>query len=221
MNRPEVILHNSISLDGRISGFTANIGLHYDIVGNYGAEIYMAGSNTAKTGIEMFGGIPDETDVDFKKPDKGANLSYWVIPDTKGLLKGMLHALRRYEFCRDVIILVSRRTGREYIDYLEKRNYDFIICGDDFVDYKTAFEHLGTKYNIKRILVDTGPTLGGILLKNGLVDMISLLVHPVLAGNSFPGIFEKLDLTESNIALNLEKHESLENNYLRMVWRVA
>ena len=40
MRRPEVILHNSISPDGCISGFTVNIGLHYGIVGNYGAAIY-------------------------------------------------------------------------------------------------------------------------------------------------------------------------------------
>jgi hypothetical protein len=50
MRRPEVILHNSISPDGCISDFTVNIDLHHGIVGNYGAEIYIAGSSTAKTG---------------------------------------------------------------------------------------------------------------------------------------------------------------------------
>ena len=45
MMRPEVIMVNSVSLDDRISGFEANIGLHYRIVNEYEADFYMAGSN--------------------------------------------------------------------------------------------------------------------------------------------------------------------------------
>jgi len=211
---------NSISLDGRITGFEAKMELHYGIVNEYGADFYMVGSNTAKTGIEMFGSVPPETETDYSKLHKNVKLSYWLIPDTRGVLKGMLHTFRRYEFCRDVIVLISRRTSRDYIDYLEKRHYDYLVCGDKFVNYKMAFKNLVIKYNAKRILVDTGPTLSGILLKQRLVDKISLLIHPVLAGNNFPCVFENLDLGNSNIKLKFEKHETLENNYLRMVWQV-
>jgi 2,5-diamino-6-(ribosylamino)-4(3H)-pyrimidinone 5'-phosphate reductase len=218
--KPEVIMHNSISLDGRVTGFEANMGLHYGIINEYGADFYMAGSKTAKTGVELFGEMPVETEADYCKPEKGQNLSYWVIPDTKGSLKGMLHTFRRYEYCKDVILLISRQTNRDYIDYLEERHYDYLICGDKFVDYKEAFKSLGTKYNARRILVDTGPTLSGILLKQRLVDKISLLIHPFLVGNNFPNIFEKLDLDKLNIGLKLEKQGTLENDYLQMVWQV-
>jgi 2,5-diamino-6-(ribosylamino)-4(3H)-pyrimidinone 5'-phosphate reductase len=220
MKKPEVIMHNSISLDGCIRGFEANQGLHYRIVGNYQADIYLAGSNTAKTGIEMFGGIPAETEADFIKPAKGAGLSYWVIPDTRGVLKGMLHTLRRFEFCRDAVILLSSKTDRSYIEYLEARHYDYLVCADDFVDYKQAFEGLGSSYNAKRILVDTGPTLSGILLKQGLVDKISLLIHPFLVGNKNPTVFGQLDIASPGIELKLEKSETLEQNYLWIIWKV-
>lgn len=140
--KPEVIMHNSISLDGRVTGFVANMGLHYGIINEYGADFYMAGSNTAKTGVELLGEIPVETEADYCKPEKGQNLSYWVIPDTKGSLKGMLHTFRRYEYCKDVILLISRQTNRDYIDYLEERHYDCLVCGDKFVDYKEAFKSL-------------------------------------------------------------------------------
>jgi 2,5-diamino-6-(ribosylamino)-4(3H)-pyrimidinone 5'-phosphate reductase len=219
--KPEVIMHNSVSLDGRVTGFEANLELHYGIVNGYGADFYMVGSNTAKAGVELFDGVPDETGDDYNKPEKEENLSYWVIPDTKGALKGVLHTYRRYEFCKDVILLISGQTNRDYIDYLEARHYDYLICGDEFVDYKEAFESLGTKYNARRILVDTGPTLSGILLKQRLVDKISLLVHPFLAGNSSPNVFDKLDLNRQNIALKLEKQETLDGNYLHMVWRLV
>ncbi|MBE0481719.1 MAG: dihydrofolate reductase family protein, partial [Dehalococcoidia bacterium] len=187
----------------------------------YGADFYMAGSTTARTGIESFDKTPPETENDYHRPEKSADLSYWVIPDTRGTLKGVLHVFRRYEFCRDVILLLSMRTGRDYIDYLEERHYDYLICGDEFVDYEKAFESLAAKYDARRILVDTGPTLSGILLSQRLVDEISLLIHPFLAGNSFPAVFENLDLHGLCMKLKLEKQETLESNYLRMVWRVV
>jgi riboflavin biosynthesis pyrimidine reductase len=117
-----------------------------------------------------------------------------------------------------VILLLSEQTDQDYIDYLEGRHYDYFICGDQFVDYKMAFDSLKMKYNVARILVDTGPTLSGILLKQKLVDKISLLMHPCLVGNRAPDIFEKLDLEKSNVELRLETIETLESNYLHMVW---
>jgi 2,5-diamino-6-(ribosylamino)-4(3H)-pyrimidinone 5'-phosphate reductase len=220
MKKPEVIMHNSISLDGRIAGFNANIRLHYSIVGNYQAEIYMAGSNTAKTGIEMYGGAPVENEADFHRPEgEETYLSYWVIPDTRGMLKGMLHALRRNEYCRDVIVLISKQTDNDYVNYLKERNYDFLVCGEEHADYNIAFDWLSKKYNARRILVDSGPALCAVLLKQQMVDRISLLIHPGLAGNQFPGLFEKLDLP-STIDLSLETQKRIDNDYIHMVWQI-
>jgi hypothetical protein len=36
---PHVIFHNSISADGRVDWFPADIGLHYEIAGRFGAEL--------------------------------------------------------------------------------------------------------------------------------------------------------------------------------------
>ncbi len=219
--KPEVILHNSISLDGRIAGFQPRLDLHYGIVGGYGAEVYMAGSNTALGGLEMFGEIPAEGEADFRKPDKDASLATWVIPDSRGRLKGRLHALRRYEMCRDVIILLSERSDRGYRDYLEARRYDHLVCGRDVVDYAAAFERLADGYGVKRILVDSGPTLGGILLGRGLVDEISLLVHPCLAGTGHPALFDVVKSLPAPWPLKLAKTETLESGHLRLVWRTG
>jgi len=70
----------------------------------------------------------------------------------------------------DVIVLGIRKTSQDYVNYLQERQYDYLICGDEFVNYKEAFKRLGTLYNAKRITVDTGPTLSGILLKQKLID---------------------------------------------------
>ncbi len=105
----KVILHNSISLDGSFTGIAANMELHYKAVNSFGAQVYMVGSNTtSRASIEQNGEtVPPETASDFRKPVRDPALPYWVIPDTKGTLQGILHYYRQFEYCRDVILLVS------------------------------------------------------------------------------------------------------------------
>jgi len=220
MVKPEVIMHNSVSLDGKISGFEPDLGLHYGIVGSYGADVYCAGSNTAKTGIFMQSSeAPPETHEDCRKPERGADLSYWVIPDTRGVLKGLLHVLRRFEYCRDVIVLVSETTGADYLAYLDERGYDHILCGRDREDFGRAFAVLAERYGVKRILVDSGPTLGGVLLRAGLVDELSLLVHPVFAGAGVPGLFDGLGPEPPSGVWSPAKVENPAGGCVRLVWR--
>ena len=97
MKRPEVIMVNSVSLDNRITGFEANMGLHYRIVNEYGADFYMAGSNTAKTGIEMFGGAPPETQSDYSKPSNSP-LAFKYLGSIRILITGA--GVSIYTTCR-------------------------------------------------------------------------------------------------------------------------
>ena len=98
----KVIMHNSISLDGSFTDFQVNMGLHYEIANRYKADANIIGSNTIVMGIEIYGGeIPSENEVDFKKPDRDKALPYWIIADTKGITKGMLHTCRSFEFCKE------------------------------------------------------------------------------------------------------------------------
>lgn len=123
---PKIIIHNSISLDGSLTNFEPNMGLHYQIAGNYKPGAHLIGSNTAKIWVTLYGnGIPQEEKEDFMKAKRDKNLPYWVMIDTKGTLKGILHICRRFEFSRDIIVMVSEETPKEYIEYLKERNYDY------------------------------------------------------------------------------------------------
>ncbi|OGT24975.1 MAG: hypothetical protein A2Z17_00650 [Gammaproteobacteria bacterium RBG_16_66_13] len=44
-----MILHNAISLDGRLDGFNLDVGLYYEIAGRLGADAILSGSNTILT----------------------------------------------------------------------------------------------------------------------------------------------------------------------------
>ncbi|MDP2217603.1 MAG: hypothetical protein Q8J68_09995 [Methanolobus sp.] len=131
---PELIIHNTISLDGSLAGFSADIGLHYRILGSLGPDAMLVSSNTAKTGAEMFiGNIPSEEPSDIvKSAYKGDEARpYWIIADSRGILEGMLHVFRRSEYCQDVIVLISEGTPASYAEYLQQRDYDHIITGKE------------------------------------------------------------------------------------------
>ena len=74
---PKVILHNSVSLDGSLTNFEPNMGLHYQIAGKYNADAHLIGSNTVKVGVKLYGGdVPLEEKQDFAKPERSESLPY-------------------------------------------------------------------------------------------------------------------------------------------------
>jgi len=215
---PKVIIHNSISLDGSLTGFEPNMGLHYEIAGGYEPKVHLIGSDTIVAGIELYGeGVPLEEEIDFEKPRRNKSLPFWVIPDTRGKLKGLLHTCRRFEFCRDVVILVSETTPEVYLEHLRERNYAYHVVGRDHVDLRESLLLLSSKYKVKKVLTDTGRILSNLLLKGGFVSELSLLFHPVIVGEKSYNIFG--DINE-NIGLKLRKKEFFSGGFVWLVYRI-
>ena len=217
-NLPKIIIHNSISIDGSLTNFEPNMELHYKIAGNYKPDIHLIGSNTIKKGIELYGeGIPPEEKKDFQKQEKIKSFPDWVIIDTQGQLEGLLHICRRFEFCKDVIILVLEKTPKNYLNYLKERNYGYHIVGKNYVNLKKVFELLLTKYQVKIILTDTGRILGNLLLNQGFVSEISLLIHPIIVGIKSYNMFSDIN---KNLKLKLIRKETLEDEFIWVVYGV-
>jgi len=207
-----------VSLDGSLTDFEPNMELHYQIAEKYKPDVHLIGSNTVKVGTELYGeGVPPEEAEDFEKPKRSESLPYWVIPDTQGKLKGLLHTCRRFEFCKEVILLVSEETPKEYIEHLEERNYDYHVVGKNHVDLEIALELLSAKYGVKTVLADTGRVLGNFLLNQGLACEVSLLIHPIIVGNKAYNIFS--NVTKA-VSLKLNKTEILDEGYAWLVYSV-
>ena len=216
---PKVIVHNSISLDGSLTGFEPNMALHYQIAGSYKPDAHLIGANTVKVGVELYGnGVPKEKKEDFEKPLRARNLPLWAIPDTKASLQGLLHTCRRFEYCRDVIVLVSEETPVEYIAYLRERGYNYHEVGKRHVDLKKLLELLRTKYGVRTVLADTGRILSNLLLEKGLVSELSLLVHPVIVGKEAYKIFANIN---KGISLKLRNQETLDEGFAWLVFDVV
>ena len=216
--RPKVILHNSLSLDGSLTGFEPNMELHYRIAGMFKPEVHLIGSNTITAGIELYGtGVPPEKPSDFQKPKRNKKLPSWVIIDSKGKLQGLLHTCRQFEQVREVILLVSQTTPKRYLRYLDERQYEYHIVGKDSVDLSEALALLAKTYQVKTILTDTGRILGNLLLNQGLVDEISLVVHPVIVGKTAYPMFSDIN---KNLDGTLVKCEQLEKHYIWLLYKI-
>ncbi|MBI5459465.1 hypothetical protein [Methanobacterium sp.] len=48
---PLVILYNAVSLDGRITGFNADVELYYDLASKWNVDAVLMGSNTVLKGF--------------------------------------------------------------------------------------------------------------------------------------------------------------------------
>ena len=219
----KVIMHNEISMDGAIRSFEPNLELYYQIAETFKAEVHLVGSRTAKLGLKTYWGkIPAEEPEDFVKPliKSWDKRPYWFIPDTRGILKNLLHVYRKSGYCKDVVVLVSKRTPRSYIKYLKERDYDHFFCGRDRVDFRQALRLMRAHYGTRVVMTDSGGTLNNILLEQGLINEISLLVAPVLVGDKQANLFRTLRL-KGKPRLQLIKNRILEKQYLLLIYRIV
>ena len=214
--RPRIIVHTQISLDGCVRGF-ADPGIYYTVANRFNADMVFFGSETIRTAAEQY---PPETEKAFVKPEvrQDDKRPMWVVPDSRGRLRN-LHVFRDTDYCKDIIILISRATPKSFITYLEERNYDFIIAGDDHVDYARAFEILYDKFGARIMRTDSGGILTNVLLEQGLVDEISLILSPCLVGIDTPQVFRSLTLKD-RLDLKLIRFEVVGEDHLSLIYEL-
>jgi 2,5-diamino-6-(ribosylamino)-4(3H)-pyrimidinone 5'-phosphate reductase len=175
---PRVIVHNLVSVDGRIDFWEGNLGLYYQIAAQFDADAILSGSNTILRGLEMF----DPEDYLGEGPgDQEPPHQRMVIVDSRGRIRQM-HLLRKTPYWYVMTVLCSSTTPSSYLTHLADHDIDTIVTGEVQVDLRAALERLSADYGIRRIRVDSGGLLNGALLHAGLVSEISLLLAPCLIG---------------------------------------
>jgi 2,5-diamino-6-(ribosylamino)-4(3H)-pyrimidinone 5'-phosphate reductase len=219
MKKPKIVMANSITLDGAFDGFRTYMGQHLSVNREYWTYMTLNGSTSVVKGAVDDDLIPEERS-DFSKPEKGPGTPYFVIPDSGGITRGLLHGLRRVDYCNDAILLVSEKTSQSFIDYLEERDYDYFISGKDKVDLPKALDWLVEKYGVETMMVDAGPTLNRVLIEQGLLDEISLLVYPILAGGSCEKLLYQITESVEGVKLELLKCTEVENGLVHLLYKV-
>jgi len=218
---PKVILHTATSLDGRITGFPADLDLYYTLAAQWNPDAILFGSETVLAAFRENPSmeVPPEHEEMFTPPKdiKTDPRPLLVIADSRGRVR-CWDAIRKWPYMRDVLALCSSATPQEYLRYLASRRIDTIVAGDDRIDMRAALEALHARYGIRVLRVDSGGTLNSVLLHAGLVDEISVLIHPFIAGGKAdPTLSDplKAGIPELQVPLLLQSTEVVGNG---VVW---
>lgn len=205
---PRVILHNAVSLDGHIDGFPVDLQQFYALIATWKEDATLAGSGTF---LKAASEAPPEDESAFVPPkaDPADPRPILVIPDSRGRIRTW-HYLRSLPYWRHFVALCSESTPWDYLEYLEQRHIDCIIAGQDHVDLRMALEELYSRYAVRVVRVDAGGTLNGLLLRQGLVNEVSVLVYPCLAGGKATGsIFRAPSLRAADAASGLGREGTI------------
>lgn len=225
---PHVVTHNAASVDGRIDGIDVDLGTFYGLAARWDVDAHLVGCDTLLEGMAGSGENSlepsDDGPADVGPPPEdppaepgSASPPMLVVPDSRGRV-GDWHAVRAQPFWDDVLVLCSATTDETYVGDLDADGIDYLRVGDDHVDYDEALAILATDYAVETVLVDSGGTLSGHLHRAGLVDEVSVLVHPrVVGGTSARSFVRGPDPADDgdDIDLGIEAVERLDDD---LVW---
>lgn len=219
---PWVVVFNAVSLDGRITGFDADLDLYYQLASKIGADAVLMGSETVLKGFGVGEGeIHPEDDAIFKPREKDPEdeRPLLVIPDSQGKIR-IWSEILKMPYLQDVLVLCSRSTPPEYLDFLDERYIPYLVVGYQKVDLEAALEELNLQFGVKLVRVDSGGVLNGILFHDGLVDEVHVLIHPELAGNTSKDSIYNVQSENKNIPLKLANIERLNGGIVHLTYEV-
>lgn len=215
---PKVILHNAVSLDGRMDWLAADQGLYYELASRWQADAMLCGSNTILAAFPNQDGASDAGE--YAQPVQavpGDGRPWLVVVDSRGRIRTWSEILRA-PYWRGAIALGSEATPPEYRDLLQRHQVELILAGEARVDLGKALELLHQRFGIELVRVDSGGMLNGALLRAGLVHEVSLLIHPCLVGGRSPSsMFAAADLSSPERVVSL-RFLSLERLRGDVVW---
>jgi 2,5-diamino-6-(ribosylamino)-4(3H)-pyrimidinone 5'-phosphate reductase len=181
MSNPKVVVHVAISLDARIDGFEPDVGAYYDLIGTWDEDATLCGSGT------ILAAQPEPDLEDASPPDPphpGDARPLLAVVDSRGRVRSWSKLIAAGHW-RSGLAFCSSTTPEQHLAYLREHNIEYELVGRERVDINGAIESLAQR-GANTIRIDAGPTLNGLALGSGIVDELSLLVHPVIAGEGRP-----------------------------------
>lgn len=198
MNRPYIICHMVISIDGKVTGdFLSRpecekaTDIYYELNREYnknGASGFICGRVTMESSFTG-GWYPDLTKyepIDNKDdfiPDNSSGF-YAVSFDPKGKLGWKSNKIidedPGYGDAQIIEVLTEQYDGR-YLAYLQEMNIPYIFAGETEIDVKIALEKLKILMGINSILLEGGSIVNGYFQRADVIDELSLVVAPAIA----------------------------------------
>ena len=228
MSRPITTLFMLESLDGKIStgnsdkldvdkdfcridGVKEGLHQYYEIESTTDFYSLNTGRVMAKIGVNDKKEYREKVDVRFiiidNKPHLNENeidyLCHWV----------------------EKLILVT--TNKDHIAFKMQDEYDNLdILYYDNLDLTKLLEDVYSKYNAKRVTIQSGGTLNGMFVRNKLIDFVNIVIAPIIVGGKdVATLVDGESITDESelnklLPLQLLECNKLEDSYIQLKYKV-
>jgi len=202
MNRPYIVCHMTVSLDGKVTGehltrttHSTAAEVYYDINRKYKADGYACGRITME-GSFSGGWFPDLSQyppVQHRMDFMVDNMTgfYAVAFDPHGRLGWQSNRIidpdgdPGYDKAQ-IIEVLTEQVDPRYLGYLQAMEIPYIFAGETELDVPLALFKLKNIIGINTLLLEGGSTLNGAFQRAGVIDELSLVIDPVIGGRGNP-----------------------------------
>ena len=235
MMRPYIICHMVISIDGKVTGdflfqdeCAEATDIYYRINRERKADGFICGRVTME-GSFTDGWYPDLSqykpvhhDMDMKMDFIVDDLSgfYAIAFDTHGKLGWRSNKIidpdgdPGYDGAQ-IIEVLSEDVDERYLGYLEAMEIPYIFAGETAIDVELALFKLKTIIGCETLLLEGGSIINGAFERAGVVDELSLVVAPVIAGKDSKPLFMDSDIENFELVKAENDNGNLVLNYKR------
>jgi 2,5-diamino-6-(ribosylamino)-4(3H)-pyrimidinone 5'-phosphate reductase len=166
---PHVVVHAAVSLDGATGGFEPDVERFYELAREFEEDVTLTGADTILAQSRALATAP--------RPGPDADAPLLAVVDGRRRVRDW-EALRDCGHWSDVIALRAAASPNAPDAGVQE-----LVAGVWQVDLALALADLAGDHGASVVRVDSGGTLTGALLAAGLVDEVSLLVHPRLVAD--------------------------------------
>lgn len=196
MNRPKVICHMTMSIDGKVTGEFLGLPqcerateIYYEINRAYRADAFACGRVTMESSFTG-GWYPDLTayqGISVPREDYVAdkNAEFFAVSfDRKGRLGWKMPCIEDDDpgyGGAHIVEVMLEDVSDAYLAYLRETGVSYIFAGKDEMDIDLALEKLRKLFGIKTLLLEGGSIINGAFARAGVIDELSLVIAPVTA----------------------------------------
>ena len=235
IDRPYVICHMVMSLDGKVTGdflerseYGKFVEEYFKIHREYGADGFLCGRITMESGFPQppvqykhYEGLP----IDRKDHITRKSAFYAVALDPKGRLWWNSGAISDSDEGYDgahIIEVLSEDVPDTFLAYLQEKGISYIFGGKNELDLEIVLNKLKKLFGIERLLLEGGAITNGSFLEEDLIDEISLVVVPVAECNDCAAPLFKTwnygSIIDPVKSFNLNEVKRLNDNGLWLIY---
>ena len=235
MNRPHIICHMVMSIDGKVTGdflfqpeCVGATEIYYRLNRELNADGFICGRVTMESSFTA-GWYPNLADYEFRsdRVDKKEDyivddLSgfYAIAFDTHGKLGWKSNKIvdpdgdPGYDGAQ-IIEVLSEDVDERYLGYLESMEIPYIFAGEKSINVELALLKLKNIIGCNTLLLEGGSIINGAFERAGVVDELSLVVAPTVADKDSKPLFMGSDISNFKLVKSENENGNLVLNYKR------